>query len=235
MPKLIVTVEGKVVSEWPLGEHDAIIGRGHDCGVQLNDPSVSRHHAKIARIYTGFFIEDLDSTNGVILNGRRVRKHMLKDGDLVQIGTHEIKFLTEGENNSLAEADKTVVLTARPRAVDAATNTAKSPNAPMQKPRKRIAPLPASERQAGKAYVRMLSGPEQGDSKLVDKSLYTIGQPGGNLAVISRRAQGHFLLHLGGDKVTTLNGGDVLGAGVKLNDGDVIQVGDTRLEFFSEP
>jgi hypothetical protein len=83
----------------------------------------------------------------------------------------------------------------------------------------------------GKAYLHHLSGPLRGETKLVDKSLYTIGQPGGTLAVISRRAKGYVLLHLGGDDLTTLNGQAVLGAGVALNQGDMIQVGDRRMEF----
>jgi pSer/pThr/pTyr-binding forkhead associated (FHA) protein len=250
MPKLIVSVAGEVLSEWPLEEKQTVIGRGPDCEVQLNDPSVSRHHAKVARIYTGFFVEDLQSTNGVTLNGRRVRKHMLQDGDIVQIGTHELRFVAEeAEQGALADTDKTVVLAVRPRNADLPASSAASlasataaldktlhpvTDAPLPKPRRRIAAPPPSE-QVAKAYVRVLNGPGQGDSNLVDKALYTIGQPGGNLAVISRRAQGHFLLHLGGDQVTTLNGDEVVGAGVKLKSGDIIQVGDTRLEFYSEP
>jgi pSer/pThr/pTyr-binding forkhead associated (FHA) protein len=213
MPKLVISKEGRALTEWSLSEKETVLGRDADCDVHLDDPAVSRHHAKVARIYTGYFIEDLHSTNGLTLNGRKVRKHMLKDGDLVQIGTHEIRYAAESAGVDL---DKTVVLT--PRGVK----------------RERIAAPPPSER-AGRAYIRFLSGPDQGDSKLVDKSLYTLGKAGGNLAVISRRAHGYFLLHLGGDVITTLNGAEVHGAGVKLNDGDRIQVGELELEFYSEP
>lgn len=219
MPKIVVSREGQVLMEWPLETKAAIIGRGTDCEIHLQDPSVSRHHAKVARIYNGYFIEDMHSTNGVLVNGLRVRKHMLRNGDRVQLGTHELDFIMEdAPEDDVFEADQTMVLK----------------TAPVTKKRERIAAPPPSA-QAGRAFVRFLSGPEQGDSRLVDRSLYTIGKPGGNLAVISRRAQGHFLLHLGGNPVTTLNGSEVHGAGVKLNSGDVIQVGDARLEFYSEP
>lgn len=217
MPKLVVIQEGALLMESELSDKETLIGRGTDCDIHLNDPSVSRHHAKVARIYTGYFVEDLQSTNGVMLNGRRVRKHMLKDGDIVQIGAHELRY-SAAQDAAEEEADKTVVIS-RPAAKPA---------------RERIAAPPPSE-SAGRAYVRHLSGPDQGDSKLVDRALFTLGKPGGNLAVISRRAQGHFLLHLGGDSMTTLNGKEVHGAGVKLTDGDVIEMGDTRLEFYSEP
>jgi pSer/pThr/pTyr-binding forkhead associated (FHA) protein len=213
MPKLVVMAEGKVLSEWSLNDQDVLIGRGADCHILVQDPSVSRHHAKIARIYTGYFVEDLGSTNGVTLNGRRIQKYMLKDGDRVQIGTHELRFIAE-ESAEESKSDKTVVLSVR------------------DSQRQRNAPPPPSER-AGRAYLRFLTGPQMGDSKLVDKSIYTIGEPGGDLAVISRRGQGYVLLHLGGAHMTTLNGEPVHGAAARLNDGDQIQVGDTKLEFYT--
>ncbi len=228
MPKLVVNREGRLLFERALGNAEVVIGRGQDCSVHLNDPAVSRHHAKVVHIYTGYFVEDLHSTNGVTLNGRRVRKHMLRNGDVVTIGTHDIRFEDDAQVEVEDDSDKTVVL--KPIGPAAARPVAARPT-PAQ--RRNIAPPPPSE-QAGKAFVRPLTGPEQGDSKLVDKSLYTIGEPGGNLAVISRRAQGYFLLHLGGEPVTTLNDREVHGAGVKLNNGDLIQVGDTRLEFYTE-
>jgi pSer/pThr/pTyr-binding forkhead associated (FHA) protein len=220
MPKLVLVAEGKVLAEWSLNAEEAVIGRDGDCEVRIDDPSVSRHHARVARIFAGYVIEDLNSTNGVNLNGRRVRKHMLRNGDVVQVGTHELRFdAEEGAAADAGDLDKTVVLTAR---------------APIRESRRqRIAAPPPSERVGG-AYVRYLTGPEHGDSRLIDKSLFTIGEPGGNLAVISRRAQGYFLLHLGGEVVTTLNRREVHGAGVKLSSGDRITVGDTELEFYTE-
>jgi pSer/pThr/pTyr-binding forkhead associated (FHA) protein len=237
MPKLVVMLGGQVQSEWPLEEKEALIGRGTDCEIHIDEPSVSRHHAKVSRIYTGFFIEDLHSTNGIILNGRRVRKYLLKDGDRVQIGTHELLFFAEA-GEPVLDPDKTVVLPSRPIAARAKPS-ARLPTAPQ--PASPPQPTPVRQRRAApppvrptRAYVRVLNGPDNGDSRLIDKSLYAIGEPGGNMAVISRRAQGHFLLHLGGSGVTTLNGREVHGAGVRLRSGDKILVGDTELEFYTE-
>jgi pSer/pThr/pTyr-binding forkhead associated (FHA) protein len=205
MPKIMLMGDDGVVSEWAFNGKEALIGRGDDCAVRLDDPSVSRHHAKVARIRAGYFIEDLQSTNGVVLNGRRVRKHMLKDGDVLQIGTHNLRFVADA--------------TSPESVVDVAS--------PLDQPQ----PAVRTVRLAARAFVKVLNGPDEGDSRQVDKSLYTIGEPGGNLAVISRRGQGHYLLHLGGKDITTLNGEQVHGGGVALQAGDVIQVGETRFEF----
>jgi hypothetical protein len=84
---------------------------------------------------------------------------------------------------------------------------------------------------SGRAYVKYNTGPNAGESEQIVKSLYSIGAPGGNLAVISRRGQVYVLQHLGGKKMSTLNREPVSSAGVPLKDGDHIQVGDTQLEF----
>lgn len=215
MPKLVLMTGGKGGPEWLVQGREALIGRGPDCEVHLDDSSVSRHHAKLAKILTGYCIEDLKSTNGVILNGVRVRKHMLKDGDRMQIGIHELRF-EAGAGDDTVDIGRTVDLS------------------PKDAQRRRMAEPPPSER-VGRAYVRFLTGPEQGNTKRIDRSLFTIGTPGGNLAVISRRARGHFLMHLGGDTDTTRNDEPVHGAGVELGSGDVIQVGEVRLEFYNEP
>ncbi len=214
MPKLILITKRKHRTEWLVQDKEMLIGRGSDCAVRLDAPSVSRHHAKVVKILTGYCVEDLRSTNGVILNGRRVRKHILLDGNIVQIGNHKLRFVADSGE-------------------DAADSEEAVPPSPETSQRRRLVTPPSAR--ADHAYVRFLSGPEQGNSKLVDRSLFTIGKPGGSLAVISRRVQGHFLMHLGGDIVTTRNGEPVHGAGVELDSGDVVQVGNTRLEFHNEP
>lgn len=213
MSKLVVVENGKVVSEWLLKEPEATVGRDSDCDLTLDDPSVSRHHAKVIGIYGGFFIEDLHSTNGVMLNGRRVSKHMLKDGDCVHIGAIELRFVDN--SGTAGDADENIV-----------THSTVSTRGNIT--------LPTFSEQAERAYLRFMTGPDQGNSRLVDRALYTIGESGGNLAAISRRPKGYFLMHLGGDEMTIRNGEEVHRAGVELVSGDMIQVGDIQLEFYTE-
>jgi len=223
MPRLILLIKGKRRSKWSIGDGEVLIGRGADCDVHLDDTSVSRHHAKVLKIQGGYCVEDLKSTNGVFLNGVKVeRKHMLTDGDSLQIGIHELYF-------EMGEGGKVVN---KPRAA-AASRTA-NPGGRSELARGgpvEIQRPPPLERISGVAYVRFISGPDQGNTKRLERTLFTIGQPGGNLAVISRRAHGYFLMHLGGDYITTRNDEPVYGAGVELEHGDIVQVGDIGLEF----
>jgi pSer/pThr/pTyr-binding forkhead associated (FHA) protein len=66
------------------------IGRASGCELQIDSSSVSRHHALVLVGPRDVIIEDLNSTNGVLVNGRKVSRHVLSDGDALTIG--EIQF-----------------------------------------------------------------------------------------------------------------------------------------------
>ena len=69
-----------------------MIGRTSDNDLQIDSKFVSRHHAQLVTSEEGTVLEDLNSTNGVYLNGRRVRRHRLAEGDVVRIGMHELTY-----------------------------------------------------------------------------------------------------------------------------------------------
>ena len=72
---------------------EARLGRGTDCDVVLDDPAVSKRHARV-RFDGQAWIEDLDSTNGTFVNGRRVTgTTLLRRGDRIALGTAKIVFL----------------------------------------------------------------------------------------------------------------------------------------------
>jgi len=70
-------------------ERTLIVGRHGQCDVRLDDPRVSRRHARLVRSEGDLFIEDLDSANGVYVNGKRVRRKPLQPGDVVAIGSSQ--------------------------------------------------------------------------------------------------------------------------------------------------
>jgi len=84
--------DDKVVESltFPLGR--AIIGRSPDNEIYINSKFVSRHHAQIVSDESGCVIEDLNSTNGVFLGEKQVKKYRLRDGDTVSLGVHELVY-----------------------------------------------------------------------------------------------------------------------------------------------
>jgi Protein of unknown function (DUF3662)/FHA domain len=74
-----------------------VIGRSRDCDVQLADSNVSRRHAELRQEGASYWIVDLGSTNGVEVNGRRVKRAKLSDGDTITLGSTDLVFSREPE------------------------------------------------------------------------------------------------------------------------------------------
>jgi hypothetical protein len=72
-----------------------VLGRGQDCDIQLADPNVSRRHAELRQEKASYWIVDLGSTNGLEVNGRRLRQAKLEDGDRIVLGSTEVVFERE--------------------------------------------------------------------------------------------------------------------------------------------
>ena len=97
--RLILTLEGKVIREYEIEGHGLSIGRRHGNDIQINDLTLSGRHAQIFNISDNVYIEDLDSTNGTLVNGCHIKKVALEHGDIIQIGHHQLTYLCE--NNDL--------------------------------------------------------------------------------------------------------------------------------------
>ncbi len=87
-----LTAEGK---KHQVTERRMVIGRSKDCDVQLADPNVSRRHAEVRQEGATYWLVDLDSTNGVEVDGKRVKRLRLEDGSRFTIGSTEIVFSQE--------------------------------------------------------------------------------------------------------------------------------------------
>lgn len=102
MPKVLHIKDDVVINEYPVTEGSITIGRGGDNNIQLDDGSVSTHHAAIKAENNPYMddlldisVDDLGSTNGTRCNGRKIESMRLKHGDEVQIGNHRFKLVDE--------------------------------------------------------------------------------------------------------------------------------------------
>ncbi len=93
--KILVATDGKTVQEIPLRVGRIIVGRTPDNDLQIDSRFVSRHHCQIITTANSSVIEDLNSTNGIYIKSKRVRRHYLNDGDVVLIGKHELIYVDE--------------------------------------------------------------------------------------------------------------------------------------------
>jgi hypothetical protein len=90
--RLLVPASGEQRVVHLLGRKTSI-GRTADNDLRINEDCISRHHAVILTSSTSAIIEDLDSTNGVIVNGKKVARQVLNEGDLVTIGKTTFRFV----------------------------------------------------------------------------------------------------------------------------------------------
>ncbi len=87
-----IRTDGHLVSEYNLKSGRVVIGRAPDNEIYIKSKFVSRHHAQIVCNEDGCIVEDLNSTNGIFIGNRRVKKHYLQDGDVVSLGIHDLVF-----------------------------------------------------------------------------------------------------------------------------------------------
>ena len=113
--RLIVSSGRTIVAEVTLDRPRMVLGRDDSCDISLDSRYVSRFQNLFLETPEGWMLIDLSSTNGCFVNGRRVREHRLRDGDLIAVGHHQMRFAGPSAKQrttappASAEADTTLV------------------------------------------------------------------------------------------------------------------------------
>ncbi len=230
MGKLILTDSSGTSSEFALTKERVTIGRHPDNDIPLPDKAVSGHHAVVITILQDSFLEDLDSTNGTQVNGKAVAKHPLSHGDTISIGRNTLRY--EGEGGAEDDFEKTMIL--KPgqfgAAFDAQVNQATEARSAGAAPR----PAPTAANRPALGKLRVATGPNAGKELELTKALTTIGKPGVQVAAITRRADGYYIVHVGGDAGSQrplVNGQPIDAQARKLANGDTVELVGTRMTF----
>jgi len=243
MAKLNLTFHGNEVGEFDLTREYTTIGRKADNDIQVDNLAVSGHHARIIKILNDYFLEDLDSTNGTTVNGSPVKKHALRDGDVIDIGKHQLRFANESEDEEAEDLEKTVVM--RPGAMSGLINSLpKAAPAPTPPPAAAPVPIPTPApppepvaAQPLQARLQILSGPNAGRELKLVKEVTTLGKKGLQVAAITHRDNGYYLVHIEGgpnnDRFPILNGEKIGPQAHRLQDGDIIEMAGIKMGFFT--
>jgi pSer/pThr/pTyr-binding forkhead associated (FHA) protein len=242
MAKLILSLEGSVIKEIPLDKERVTIGRKPQNEIQIENLAVSGEHACIVTILNDSFLEDLGSTNGTLVNGNPIKKHILQNNDVIEIGKYKLKYVAEVANAGQTSADdfeKTMILRAPVSARPGAAAPAPVPKAVSDTqaiPTTATAPAPAPAPKPADvqplAAIQILNGPGTGKELELVKNLTTLGKPGVQVAVIARRPHGYFITHVEGAHFPVLNGKTLDSQAHPLVDHDVIELAGVKMEFF---
>lgn len=222
MPRLVLSLDGVVLKEVPINKDRTTIGRRSHNDLTIDNLAVSGEHAVLFKSGDDVYLEDLGSTNGTTVNGQPVKKHLLLGGDLIEIGKYRLKYMAEG--GDVGEGGEVDFDTSQPL-----KREFYSPS-PATIPVRQPSTTPAPATPAG-ALIRILSGANTGRELQLVKALTTIGRPGYQVAVITRRPSGYFIAHVEGDVFPTVNGVNLGSAAHSLKDKDVIELAGVQMEF----
>lgn len=226
MSKLILSLDGKTIRECQLDKERILIGRKSGNDIQIDDVAVSGEHAVVITILNDSFLEDLGSTNGTKVNGKPVKKCFLQKSDVIEIGKYKLAYIHEAVPRPAPDYEKTVVLRpAAPVAMIPASVAAPAEPAPPPPPSQ-----PAARQSA--AAIQLLTGPSAGRELDLVKNLTTLGKPGVQVAVITRRPQGFFITHVDGERPPVLNGKAIGLQPHPLRDHDILELLGIKMEFF---
>ncbi len=232
MAKLILSFDGAMIKTVELNKERTTIGRRPENDIQVDNLAVSGQHAVVTTILNDSVVEDMHSTNGTMVNGKIVQKHLLQHGDTIEIGKHMIKYVVENTTaKPYQDFAKTMVIR-KPEAGAGGAPAAPAQvlaDAPVARPAPPPAPAPTAAREAG---LQILTGSNAGRVLDLNKSLTTLGKAGHQVAVFTRRPVGFFVTHVEGDVFPLVNGEAIGTQARQLNDQDTIEIAGTKMSFF---
>lgn len=220
--KLILALDGEILREYDIDRDFLSIGRKHENDIQLNDLTVSGRHALISKVGDHVYIEDLNSTNGTLVNGNYVSKYALQHGNVIQIGHHLFTFFNDDKESYeptmfiKAELDETQMVLPEWEMNERAINL-------------RGQPLGA---------LRKLEDGNSTHGIEMRKPFSTIGFEGKKLALINRGANGYSIVSIKQDSgrkssdAPRLNGKEIGSSAVKLHEHDIINIAGIEMEFY---
>ena len=261
MAKLNFSLDGKSLGEFPLDKERISIGRRPTNDIHIDNLAVSGEHAMILTLGPDSFLEDLNSTNGTMVNKKMIKKHVLQDSDVIEFGKYQLQYVVENQSKDTANDgfEKTVQI------VNPANENAPSESilASTAAPVEALSPTEAglaatvdaelveantlssvasasvkvekleSEVEVfyDKARLQVLNGNNAGQELPLNRSMVKIGTVGEQLAVITKRPRAYFVSHVGGEGRPLVNGQSIGMAAHALNDHDVIELAGIKMEL----
>ncbi|KTT20100.1 FHA domain-containing protein [Pseudacidovorax intermedius] len=215
MPKLVVAIDGVVLKEVALVKERTTLGRRPYNDIVIDNLAISGEHAVLHKIGNSVYLEDLDSTNGTYVNARAIRKQVLEHNDVIEVGKYKIRYLQTSDvddSGMMRLSSITAPLESRPMPLSVGET------------------VPAAlEGGSSTACIRILTGSAAGHEIVLRKVVTTIGKPGMAVAAVTRRLQGYVVAPVDGS--ATLNGEVLQPRAVALHDGDILELGGTRMQF----
>jgi predicted component of type VI protein secretion system len=202
---LTLSFKGRLLSVHHLDERPTSIGRDPNCRIPIDSLAVAPRNAEVIPAHGDYLLLALDPDYPVLLNGEQVDQASLRHGDLIQLGKHTLSF-SEDSLRLAGSAMDTPGLASTD--VDPTTLT---------------------------SYLQLQSGPQIGRIVVLRRSVTRLSHAGAADLIVTRREDGYHLSHLEGGTAFRVDGRTVAGDGeAQLCDGSLIEIGEVRLQFFTD-
>ena len=232
MAKILLKYKEAAVKEIPLDKESTTIGRKPDNDIVIDNQAVSGHHASITVEGDKLMLEDLGSLNGTFVNGQKISKTELFNGDVVLIGVHTLNVTSE-KNRS----QETKGFAVRGRSMDETMVIAPDDQKKIVAAADKNLPEPlggfmvvegSTEKKEYELKERVSSIGKEDGSAVKLKGLFAPKLA----ALVNRRKEGYFITPAGGKELKV--NGKTIDRRCDLKDGDLVEVANLKLQFYLE-
>lgn len=212
MSKLTLTFKGKVLKIYPVLKGSMMLGSDPSCAIFIDSLAVQPQHAQIDTVNNDSVIRDLNTEEGIYIGATKVEgMHPLKNDDVIRIGKHT---LTYSFSEEIHNTDEQVVA----EIID------QEEPSPIQ--------IQAQDKMQG--WLQIMNGSNLGKTMSLNKSMTNLGKPGVSTAVITKRNGGYFISQLEGEHPLLIKNKELGEKSQQLVDGDTIQIGNIKMQFYLE-
>jgi len=230
MAKVLLKFKEAVVKEIPLDQDVMTIGRKEENDIVIDNQSVSGRHAKILKEGDSVFVEDVNSLNGTYVNGQKIFKSELFNGDVILIGVHTMEVISDKTRDT-----DTKSFAVRGRSMDETMVIAPGDQ------KKIIASVDKEKPDVIGGFI-IIEGSSDKKDYLLKERVTTVGKDDSAgirlkgffvpkmAALVNRRKEGYFITPSGG-KSLKVNGEEIEHR-YDMKDGDVVEVGGLKMQFY---
>lgn len=213
MPKLTLSFKGHVIDVFHLEREETCIGRDETCDICIDSLAVAPQQALIRQSSDDAYqLEAMNEAFPVLINHEKIEVAPLSHGDVIQVGKHTLTYAQDVMElgADLGAMDEQEAETEDTLEADT---------------------TPSGLRTSG--MLQIMNGENFGRIIPLSRNMTRIGHAGGDCAMISKRDEGYFLSFLEGPNPPIVNRISIGNGSHRLNDGDIIEVGGTKMQFHS--
>ena len=188
-----------------------MLGSDPNCTIHIDSLALQPEHAQIDTVNNESVIRDLNTDEGTFIGQTKLESlHPLKDGDVIRVGKHTLAYSFSEDITSEADAVHENLVEEEP------------------------APIKMEAQEKTQGWLQILNGANLGKTMSLNKSMTNLGKPGVSTAVITKRQDGYFISQLEGNHPLLIKNKELGEKSQQLTDGDTIQIGNIKMQFYIE-